>query len=183
MRRRKAIHYSEPFVVVLALFAVALLLWGFLTALIIAILATLAMAGYVFYRLEMRRQAYKRWFDNNRGRKNIQEMAPLKLESFTGELFTRLGYQAIVTKASGDNGIDVIAKKDGKLYVIQVKQTGKAVGSPTIQTLCGSMLHAGADYGICLAPSGFTRQAREFASDKNVTLLDMNDIEALLEKL
>ncbi|MDE5793037.1 MAG: restriction endonuclease, partial [Oscillospiraceae bacterium] len=37
------------------------------------------------------------------------------------------------TKASGDNGIDILAKKDGTSYAIQCKCYSKPVGNKAIQ--------------------------------------------------
>lgn len=44
---------------------------------------------------------------------------PYEFEREVGELFSDCGYETKVTKKTGDNGVDVIATKDGKRYAIQ----------------------------------------------------------------
>ncbi len=44
---------------------------------------------------------------------DVDLMSGLEFEQFVAELFERKGYKAEVTKASGDQGIDVIAEKGG----------------------------------------------------------------------
>ena len=62
-------------------------------------------------------------FGNSRRRSvtmaDIDSMGGLEFESFVGELLKSIGYSGVqVTKSSGDQGVDVVAYKDGKKYAI-----------------------------------------------------------------
>jgi restriction system protein len=56
----------------------------------------------------------------------ILALAPYDFEKKTAELFTKLGFESIVTKQSGDGGIDVMAVNNGVIfrgrYLIQCKR-------------------------------------------------------------
>jgi hypothetical protein len=132
-------------------------------------------------RQEKEEQAKKeRWFAAKKTIDDLYKMNPFEFEEFIAKLYQKLGYEAFKTKSSGDEGIDVRASKDGKDYVIQVKRSGKPVGSPVIQKLYGSMAHVLADYGICVSLAGFTTAAKNFANGKMIELIDGHDLVKLI---
>jgi Restriction endonuclease len=97
-------------------------------------------------------------------------------EKEVAELFSANGYQAQVTKGSGDGGIDIFLEKDGIKYGVQCKNHHGTVGPAAIRDLYGAMSHEKLDAGIFIASSGYTKGAREFASNKRIQLLDINDV-------
>ncbi len=180
---RKRTH-SDPnpeFVMVVVVFGVALVLVGWQIALILTILVVMGYAGWKIRRELSRRGALARWFHSHSGMNNLNDMTPLQFEVFVREVYARLGYEAELTKRSGDEGVDVLAKKDGLIYAIQVKKTAKPIGSPVIQTLLGSMANIEADRGICVASAGFTRDAQRFAAGKPIILVGQEDLARMLE--
>ena len=55
-------------------------------------------------------------------------------EYFCADILRGNGFKNVeVTKASGDHGIDVLAKKDGVKYAIQCKRYSKPVGNKAVQ--------------------------------------------------
>ena len=53
---------------------------------------------------------------------DIDSMGGLEFESFVGELLKSIGYSGVqVTKSSGDQGVDVVAYKDGKNMLYNAK--------------------------------------------------------------
>lgn len=176
--------YSNEFVLLIVawglVFAVSgSILVGFLAGLV----TVLVYFGFLVRKELARRRAFHAWFHNNRGLDNLTSMTPLAFEQFVAELFTRLGYTTRLTPRSGDEGIDILAEKDGKKYAIQVKKSAKPVGSPVIQTLCGSMVHAKVDYGICVSATRFTSEAKRFAWGKHITLLGRDELIELLQQV
>lgn len=111
------------------------------------------------------------WFASKKQISELYQLHPADFEVYVAELYKRLGYKTQLTKQSGDDGIDIFAKKYGKQYVIQVKKTIRLVGSPIIQKLYGSMGHARADYGICVTLGSYSTQARYFAAGKPIELV------------
>ena len=79
-------------------------------------------------------------------------------------------------KGSGDGGIDIFLEKAGRRYGVQCKNHHKAIGPAAIRDLYGAMSHEGLDAGIFIASSGYTKGAKEFARNKAITLLDINNV-------
>ena len=98
-------------------------------------------------------------------------MDGLQFEHRCAELLRYRGFHKVtVTKGSGDQGIDILAQKNGLKYGIQCKYYSHPVGNKAIQEA-----YAGADFYDCdaamvMTNSTFTRQARELADKLGVEL-------------
>ena len=98
-------------------------------------------------------------------------MDGLQFEHRCAELLRYRGFRKVtVTKGSGDQGIDILAQKNGTKYGIQCKYYSYPVGNKAIQEA-----YAGADFYDCdaamvMTNSTFTRQARELAEKLDVEL-------------
>ena len=99
-----------------------------------------------------------------------------QFEKEVAKLYEAHGYDVQVTKGSGDGGIDIFLEKAGRRYGVQCKNHHKAIGPAAIRDLYGTMSHEGLDAGIFIASSGYTKGAKEFAYNKAITLLDINDV-------
>ncbi len=86
---------------------------------------------------------------------------------------------------SGDGGIDGVISLDllglEKIYV-QAKRWQGAVGSPQIQTFVGALQLQGADKGVLITTSTFTKDARQAASRSkgSIVLVDGTRLSALM---
>ena len=89
------------------------------------------------------------------------------------------GWSAKVTSASGDQGVDVLAKKDGLSVVVQCKLYGTAVGNSAVQQAIAGKEYEKADAAAVVAPNGFTRSAKELAASAGVHLLSQDDLRLL----
>lgn len=103
-------------------------------------------------------------------------MSGYQFEKEIAKLYTAYNYNAQVTKGSGDGGIDIFLEKDGRRYGVQCKNHHRAIGPAAIRDLYGAMSHEGLDEGIFIASSGYTKGAKEFAHNKSMRLLDINDV-------
>ena len=65
-----------------------------------------------------------------------------------------------VTKASGDQGIDIIATK-GKNYGIQCKYYSGAVGNKAVQEAYAGSKFYGCDVAVVMTNNTFTKSAKE----------------------
>ena len=87
------------------------------------------------------------------------------------EILKRNGFSRVqVTQSSGDQGVDIIARKHRKKYGIQCKYYSHPVGNKAIQEA-----YAGADFYDCdaamvMTNNTFTRAARELAEKLEVEL-------------
>ena len=94
-------------------------------------------------------------------------MSGQEFEQFVSSLFNELGYETSVTKTSGDQGIDIIAKKGNAVVAIQTKCYSKPVGNHAIMEAA-----AGAKYYNATKTMVVTKSARELAQANNVVLWD-----------
>ncbi|QKZ03083.1 restriction endonuclease [Pseudomonas eucalypticola] len=97
-----------------------------------------------------------------------------EFELLVGEALRRQGYSIQETGGSGaDDGIDLIARKDGEKYLVQCKHwRALQVGVPVVRELYGAMAAEGAVGGFVVTSGRFTEPAREFASGRNLKLVD-----------
>lgn len=76
----------------------------------------------------------------------------------------------VVTKASGDQGVDIIAEYDNEKYAIQCKCYSKPVGNKAVQEVFSGMAYYKCDRSIVLTNSTFTKSATELAKRIGVDL-------------
>src|SRR3990167_8649443 len=110
----------------------------------------------------------------------------LDFERQVHALLKKMGFEAHVTKASGDGGIDIIAHSKehitGGKYIIQCKDWSKPVGEPPVRDLYGVVTAEKANKGILITTSTFTSPAIKFAKDKPLELIDGTKFNGLLTK-
>lgn len=107
----------------------------------------------------------------------IDAMSGLEFEEYTASLLRQLGYSGVeVTKSSGDQGIDVLAQKDGKKYAIQCKNYIGKLGNAPVQEAFAGMVYYGCDIAVVLTNSTFTNGAQELAQATGVLLWDRNTL-------
>jgi len=98
-----------------------------------------------------------------------------------------MGFRTQITKASGDGGVDIVAFLDkpiiGGRYLLQCKRlaSDSLVGAPTIREFYGAVTaDRKASKGILITTSGFTMQAKEFAGEVGIELIDGQQLGILL---
>lgn len=119
-------------------------------------------------------------------RTNLLEMDPFHFEHLVCNLFTKLGLEAKLTRSSRDGGVDVIAFDPrpvfGGKYVIQAKRYKNTVDVAAVRDLYGSMMNENAAKGILVTTSSYGPDARAFAKDKPIDLIDGANLLYLLEQ-
>lgn len=110
----------------------------------------------------------------------------LDFERQVHALLKNMGFEAEITKASGDGGIDIIAHSKehitGGKYIIQCKDWSKPVGEPPVRDLYGVVTAENANKGILITTSTFTAPAINFAAGKPLELIDGTKFNQLLSK-
>lgn len=114
---------------------------------------------------------------------DIDMMNGDEFEHFVGELFSKLGYNTEVTKHSGDQGIDVIAEKNGTRIGIQAKCYAGSVGNSAVQEAVAGKNFYKLDKVIVITNNFFTPSAIELASANNVILWDRNILKEKLTEI
>lgn len=96
----------------------------------------------------------------------------LAFEHWCAERLREQGWIVSVSQASGDQGVDIVAAKSGKVVAVQCKRYVKPVSNKAVQEVFSGMQHYGATAACVIASGGFTRSAFELAKSTGVRLLD-----------
>ena len=100
-----------------------------------------------------------------------REMTGREFEEYCADLLRRKGYKKVrVTKGSGDQGADILAKRWGKTYAVQCKLYRKPVGNSAVQEAFAGKQFYSCDRGMVMTNSTFTRGARELAERTEIQL-------------
>ncbi len=110
-----------------------------------------------------------------------KQVSPLEYESLISSRLRNLGFDAHTTKASGDQGADVIAKKEGVSFAIQCKKHSNPIGNRAVQEVNAGQDFYKCDYGVVVSNTGFTKSARHAANACGIILLNDNELERLLK--
>ncbi|MDO4976829.1 MAG: restriction endonuclease [Eubacteriales bacterium] len=101
---------------------------------------------------------------------DVDLMSGSEFESVVCELFKKMGYAAFVTKASGDQGVDVIAEKNGVKIGIQAKCYSNTVGNSAIQEVVAGKKFYTCNRILVVTNNYYTKSAIELAAANGVTL-------------
>jgi restriction system protein len=112
-------------------------------------------------------------------------MPPLAFEAHCAMVLSVAGWQATTTQATGDQGADVVAEKNGYRVVLQAKLLTDPIGNKAVQEAYAAKSHYSATAAAVVTNSGFTASARQLAHSTGVLLLhhrDLPELEALITK-
>ena len=112
-----------------------------------------------------------------------RSMPPIQYEHYCAEIMRQAGWQATVTKASGDQGADVIAEANGIRIVLQCKLLNGAVGNKAVQEVSAARLHYGCDHAAVVTHISYTQSAKRLASTNVVSLLHHDDLQSWAQQL
>ncbi|WP_076119910.1 restriction endonuclease [Paenibacillus odorifer] len=119
-------------------------------------------------------------------RTNLLEMDPFDFEHLVCNLFSKIGLESKLTRSSRDGGVDVIAFDPrpvfGGKYVIQAKRYKNTVEVAAVRDLYGTMMNENASKGILVTTSTYGPDARSFAKDKPIELIDGRVLLHMLEE-
>jgi restriction system protein len=106
-------------------------------------------------------------------------MTPTEFETFCAEELRQAGWNARVTMQSRDQGVDVIAEKNGRRVVLQCKLYARPVGNKAVQEATAARAHEQADFGIVVSNNRYTDAAEQLASTNGILLLHYRDLQNL----
>lgn len=101
---------------------------------------------------------------------------PLALEQHCAALLNEGGWKAKTTVATGDQGVDVIARKGAVTLVLQCKLYSKPVGNKAVQEIIAGRHFAGATHAAVVSNQTYTPSARALAARTGVLLLEPADL-------
>lgn len=108
--------------------------------------------------------------------KGLKSLTPSQFERAVGKILEVNGYSAVVVSGKpGDLTADILCTdSEGRRVVVQCKRyVDKPVGSKELQSFIGMMrIEHGADRGLYVTTSTYTRPATDLASRHDVELVD-----------
>lgn len=112
----------------------------------------------------------------------IDRMDGVEFEKWCANLLGNNGFSDVqVTPSSGDQGVDVIAEKDGIRYAIQCKCYSSDLGNTPVQEVNTGKTIYHCQIGVVMTNRYFTKGAKEAASATGVLLWDRDKLTQMLE--
>jgi len=126
-----------------------------------------------------------RMLDAQNSLETVKDLAWRDFESLVGQVFKRKGYFVLENAGTGpDGGVDLRLRKDGKKAYVQCKHwKTKQVGVKIVRELYGVMTSGSADEGIVVTSGSFSKEARDFAMGKSISLIDGKELAGLIEEV
>ena len=118
--------------------------------------------------------------EKNKSIVDIDLMSGIQFEEFLCQYFNNQGYVCSQTKATGDQGVDLIAKKGDLIIAIQAKCYSGTVGNHAVMEAFAGMKYYQANRCRVITNSTFSKSAIELAKANDVILWDR---QVLIEKL
>ena len=116
------------------------------------------------------------------GQKNFDMLEGHEFEYFCANLLRKNGYiNVTVTQGSGDQGVDLIAYRDGIKYGIQCKCYSSDIGNKAVQEVFAGKAFYECHVGIVLTNRYFTKSAIELAKKNGIILWDRTKLIELIE--
>lgn len=132
------------------------------------------------------RAYHKRQQGTESDKVNVDGMSGIEFQTYIAKVLRENGYEDVRgTPATGDQGADLIAKKDGKTIIIQAKRYQGSVGNKSIQEVIAAVSFYDGDEGWVVTNSTFTPSAKALAQKSNTKLIDgelLIKIEEFLKK-
>lgn len=100
------------------------------------------------------------------------DISPRNFEHWCVSELKCLGWNARATPASGDQGADVIAERNGQRAIIQCKLYTAPVGNKAVQEVYAAKSHDNGTIAAVVSTSGYTSSAKALAASTGVLLLD-----------
>jgi hypothetical protein len=103
-------------------------------------------------------------------------LEPAAFEARVRDLLAAMGFQATLTQASHDGGIDIEAFNptpiSGGKVIVQCKRYAGTVGAAAVRDLYGVVTDRRVTKGILITTGGFSADATRFADGKPLELID-----------
>lgn len=103
---------------------------------------------------------------------NIDEMDGIKFEAYVAELLKNQEFTHIELTEKYDYGVDIIARKGGITWGIQVKRYKDPVKAAAVRQVVTALTHYKCSRAMVVTNSTFTRPAKVLALDNNCVLID-----------
>lgn len=112
---------------------------------------------------------------------DIDFMTGTEFEYFISILFESMNFKTEITNSTGDQGVDVIARKGINEIGIQCKCYSGSVGNSAIQEVFSGLNYYHLNKGMVVTNNYFTKSAIELAKSNNIILWDRSMLKEKIE--
>ena len=113
---------------------------------------------------------------------DIDLMNGVEFEKFIASLFSKMGYKTEITKQTNDQGLDVIAFKNGERIGIQAKCYSNTVGNSSVQEAVAGKNYYNCDKVLVITNNFFTSSAIKLAMTNQVILWNRDILKEKLKE-
>jgi restriction system protein len=116
---------------------------------------------------------------------DVDNMDGLAFEHYVGKLLESRGYRAKVTRASCDNGVDIIAERNGSKWAIQCKRYAQSVSRTAVSDAVAATSSTifNCSRAMVVTNSYFTKGAVSYAKSTDCVLVDRDVLAAWIYDL
>lgn len=170
-RRRKSSAEDDVYGILAVLFLGLIWLYAEHLVAAVAITALVALIGFVIW--DYRRQRHKAYRAAllEAGVRDPLELTGHQFEEFCALLLGNCGWSVEMTRATGDYGADIIARRGGITMAVQCKRYAGSVGVKAIQEVHGAVAYYQAHRSAVMSTVGFTRAAINLAEHTGTVLV------------
>ena len=112
-----------------------------------------------------------------------ESMDGIEYEHFCADILRRSGWDASVSKASNDQGVDILASNQQLTVAIQCKKYSSPVGNKAVQEVISGATFHSIDNAVVVSNSSYTASARQLAGKSGVLLIHHSELDRLIEML
>lgn len=108
-------------------------------------------------------------------------LSGFEFEREVANLYRKLGYDVLLTKSTGDGGIDIKLKKEGVHIGVQCKNHARPIGPNDVRAFIGVLVSGNFSSGIFVSSNGLTQIALQEskASPIPIELVTLDDLLAI----
>lgn len=126
-----------------------------------------------FFRMDMMFRDYHNSRKQLAKDSDFSTQSGTEFETYLAGVLKQEGFEDICgTPKTGDQGADLIAKRNGRQIAIQAKRYKGSVGNEAVQEVVASVKFYGADEGWVITSGTFTPSAKALAQRNGVKLID-----------
>lgn len=114
---------------------------------------------------------------------DVDGMNGWEFEEYAAKLLRRNGFRHVeITSGSGDQGVDILADKDGISYAIQCKHYDGKIPNKAVQEAYAGAEYYGCDVAVVLTNSYFYPSAFDLGDSIGVELWDRETLKLLIRR-
>lgn len=112
----------------------------------------------------------------------VDHMDGHRFEKYCATVLQKNGFVNVsVTPGSGDQGVDVIAEKEGVRYAVQCKCYSSALGNTPVQEVCAGKSMYNCHVGVVMTNNYFTAGAKQLAEKNGILLWDRDKLQQMID--